>query len=59
MLTMPFDDGEYWPKHVQAQIFLASIKIVTLDRLLLFIYVLRGITVEDVCYKDITHLLRV
>jgi hypothetical protein len=54
---MPFDDGRYWPKHVKAEVLLASIKIVTPDGILPFIYVLRGMTVEDVCYKDITHLL--
>jgi hypothetical protein len=40
-MTMPFDDGQYWRKHVKAELLLASVKLVTLDGLLLFINVLR------------------
>jgi hypothetical protein len=51
MLAMLSDDGQYFPKHVMAKLLLISIKQGTLDELVLFIYVLRGVTAQDASHK--------
>jgi hypothetical protein len=38
---MPSDDGQQWPKHVKPKLLPTPIKLVTLDGLLLLIYVLK------------------
>jgi hypothetical protein len=47
---MPSDDSKYWPKHVKAKWLLTSFKLIILDELPLFIYILKGATVH---YKNI------
>jgi hypothetical protein len=52
VLATPSDDGQLWPKHVNTKLLLISIKVVTFDELLLLTYILSGVTVQDVAYKD-------
>jgi hypothetical protein len=54
MLATPSDDGHCWPNHVRPKRLLTRIKLVTLDGLLILIYVLRGITVRNTSYKDMS-----
>jgi hypothetical protein len=48
---MLFDDGQQWLEHVKAKILITPLKLVSLVGLIL-LYVLRGVTVQDACYKD-------
>jgi hypothetical protein len=50
-------DGQYWPKHVKAKLLLITIKLVTLDGFLMFIYELRVVTLKGLPYKDVFMLL--
>jgi hypothetical protein len=52
ILSTPSDDGQWWPKYVKTKLVITVIELIRLDGVLLCIYLLRGVRIQDNWYRD-------